>query len=484
LNDLNGLNDFNDFNGCNDLNGFNAQRYTILAYMRHEGEQSDMDNAIETKTPVDLLIHNAMVMTLNDSDDIFHPGAVAIRGDEIVWVGPEDPWPGHIEPGEQFDMAGGLIMPGLINAHTHAAMTCFRGLADDLPLSVWLNDHIFPAEQKISGELVYQGTLLACAEMILGGTTTFCDMYLFEDQVARAVNEAGMRALVGEVLYDFPSPNYGSPEQGLSFTKDLIRAWKENPLVSVAVEPHAVYTCSPDLLNACNEIAEEFQVPMIIHLSESQDEIKQVKELYGTSPVLHLEKLGLLTPHLIADHCVVLADEEMDLLAERGVRVVHNPESNMKLASGVAPVPDLLARHIVVGLGTDGCASNNNLDMFAEMDTAAKLHKVHRLDPTVMDAKTVTQLAIKGGSRVLGLEKQVGSLEPGKKADLIGLDLERPHLTPLYNIYSHLVYAASAADVTLTIINGRVVMRDRELFSLDVERVMAEVRAIAKRIKP
>ena len=443
-----------------------------------------MDNAKHTKDRVDLLIHNAMVLTLNDSGHIFHPGAVAIRDDEIIWVGPDELLPAHLEPDERLNMAGGLIMPGLINAHTHAAMTCFRGLADDLPLSVWLNQYIFPAERHITGELVYQGTLLACAEMVLGGTTTFCDMYLFEDQVARAAHEAGMRALVGEVLYDFPSSNYGPPEQGLSFTKDLIRSWEKDPLISVAVEPHAVYTCSPELLRACKDIAEEFQVPMITHLAESQEELKQVEKLYGCSPVVHLERLGLLKEYLIADHCVVLNEEEMDLLAERGVRVVHNPESNMKLASGVAPIPDLLARDVVVGLGTDGCASNNNLDMFAEMDTAAKLHKVHRLDPTVMGAETVTRLAIRGGSRALGFQRQVGSLEPGKKADLIGLDLERPHLTPIYNIYSHLVYAASAADVTLTIINGRVVMRNREVFTIDVERVMAEVRDIAKKIKP
>ena len=443
-----------------------------------------MDNAKDTKAPVDLVIHNAMVLTLNDSGHIFHPGAVAIRDDEIIWVGPDELLPAHLEPDERLNMAGGLIMPGLINAHTHAAMTCFRGLADDLPLSVWLNQYIFPAERHITGELVYQGTLLACAEMVLGGTTTFCDMYLFEDQVARAAHEAGMRALVGEVLYDFPSSNYGPPEQGLSFTKDLIRSWEKDPLISVAVEPHAVYTCSPELLRACKDIAEEFQVPMITHLAESQEELKQVEKLYGCSPVVHLERLGLLKEYLIADHCVVLNEEEMDLLAERGVRVVHNPESNMKLASGVAPIPDLLARDVVVGLGTDGCASNNNLDMFAEMDTAAKLHKVHRLDPTVMGAETVTRLAIRGGSRALGFQRQVGSLEPGKKADLIGLDLERPHLTPIYNIYSHLVYAASAADVTLTIINGRVVMRNREVFTIDVERVMAEVRDIAKKIKP
>lgn len=442
-----------------------------------------MDQATETRTPVDLLIHNAKVLTLNDSDDIFNPGAVAIRNDEIVWVGPEDSWPGQFEPGERLNMAGGLIMPGLINAHTHAAMTCFRGLADDLPLSVWLNEHIFPAERKINGELVYKGTLLACAEMILSGTTTFCDMYLFEDQVAKAAHEAGMRALVGEVLYDFPSPNYGPPENGLSFTKELINTWEKDPLVSIAVEPHAVYTCSPDLLKACRDIALEYGVPMIIHLAESQDEVDQVKDLYGKSPVMHLEKLGLLGPHLVADHCVVLEVEEMDLLAERGVKVVHNPESNMKLASGVAPAVELLARGVAMGLGTDGCASNNNLDMFAEMDTAAKLHKVYRLDPTVMEARTVTHLAVRGGARVLGVEDKVGCLEPGKKADIIGLDLDKPHLTPLYNIYSHVVYAASAADVTLSIINGRVVMRNRELLILDVERVMAEVRAIAKKIK-
>ena len=442
-----------------------------------------MEQATANSSPVDLLIHNAKVLTLNDSDDIFDPGAVAIRNEEIVWVGPEDSWREQLEPREKLNMGGGLIMPGLINAHTHAAMTCFRGLADDLPLSVWLNEHIFPAEKKINGELVYKGTLLACAEMILGGTTTFCDMYLFEDQVAMAVHEAGMRALVGEVLYDFPSPNYGAPENGLSFTKELIHTWENDPLVSVAVEPHAVYTCSPDLLKACRDIALEYGVPMIIHLSESQDEVSQVKERYGLSPVDHLEKLELLSPQLIADHCVVLTEEEIDILAYRGVRVVHNSESNMKLANGVAPVTKLLERGVPVGLGTDGCASNNNLDMLAEMDSVAKLHKLYRKDPTVMDAKTVVRLATRGGAKVLGLDEHIGSLVPGKKADLIGLDLDKPHLTPMYNIHSHLVYAASAADVTLSIINGRVVMRNHVLFTLDVEWVMAEVRAIARKIK-
>lgn len=442
-----------------------------------------MTSETESRTPVDLLIHNAMVLTLNDSDDIFHPGVVAVSDDEIIWVGPEDSWPTRFEPREQLDMAGGLLMPGLINAHTHAAMTCFRGLADDLPLSVWLNEHIFPAEKKISSELVYQGTLLACAEMILGGTTTFCDMYLFEDQVARAAHEVGIRALVGEVLYDFPSPNYGPPEQGLAFTKDLIRAWENDPLVSVAVEPHAVYTCSPDLLRACNEVAEEYQVPMIIHLSESEDEVAQVQERYSTSPVMHLEKLGLLTPHLIADHCVVLDDEEMDLLAERGVRVVHNPESNMKLASGVAPAVELLDRGVTMGLGTDGCASNNNLDIFQEMDTAAKLHKVHQGDPALSSALQVAAMVTNGGAAALGMSPILGSLEPGKKADLITIDLNQPHLTPMYDPCSHLVYAARGADVRDVIIDGSIVMRERQLLEVDEQEVMAKVREIAAAIR-
>jgi len=442
-----------------------------------------MSMPVESRFSADLLIHNALVLTLNDRDEIFHPGAVAVQGDRIVWVGPDDAWPERVEPRERIDVKGGLVMPGLINAHTHAAMTCFRGLADDLPLIVWLTEHIFPAEKKISAQSVHWGTLLACAEMILGGTTTFCDMYLFEAEVARAAHEAGMRALVGEVLYDFPSPNYGPPEQGLAYTRELIRTWEGNQLISVAIEPHGVYTCSPELLRACSEIAVRFNVPMIIHLSESDDEVRQVKERYGSTPVGHLERLGLLAPHLIADHCVVLTEEDKRLLAERRVRVAHNPESNMKLANGVAPVPDLLALGVPVGLGTDGCASNNNLDMFAEMDTVAKLHKVRRLDPTVMDARTVVHMATKGSAKVLGLEKQVGTLEPGKKADLISLDLNQPHLIPMYNVYSHLVYAASAADVTLSVINGRVVMRDRQVLTIDVDRVMAEVRTIAKKIK-
>jgi 5-methylthioadenosine/S-adenosylhomocysteine deaminase len=311
--------------------------------------------------------------------------------------------------------------------------------------------------------------------MIRSGTTTFCDMYLFEDRVAQAAKQAGMRAVVGEVLYDFPSPHYGPIEQGLKFTESLIRYWQEDPLITIAVEPHALYTCSPELLKRCRQVADRYGVPLIIHLSETQSEVEEVYKKYGKRPVDHLENLDLFSSPLIACHCVWLTGEEMDLLARRKVRVVHNLESNLKLASGVAPVPELLSRGVVVGLGTDGCASNNNLDLFQEMDFVAKVHKAHRLDPTVMPAQAVLELATLGGARVLGMEKEIGSLEAGKKADVIILDLNKPHLQPVYNIVSHLVYSATGADVRDVIIDGKVIMENRKLLTLDEEEILERI---------
>jgi 5-methylthioadenosine/S-adenosylhomocysteine deaminase len=370
--------------------------------------------------PVDLFIKNGLVVTMDDRLNIYHPGALAIGGDSILAVGTEqDLAPLASKAGEVVDARGGAVLPGLINSHTHAAMTLLRGLADDLPLMDWLENHIFPAERRISGEWVYWGTLLACAEMILSGTTTFCDMYLFEGRVARAAREAGLRALVGEVLYDFPSPNYGPPEKGFEYSRNLIRQYGKDPLISVAVEPHTPFTCSPELLLQAKTLADEERVPLIIHLAETQTEEDQIRERFGVSPTRHLDRLGLLDENLIAVHCVVLSEEDRKTLAARGVKVVHCPESNMKLASGVAPVVDLLRRGVPVGLGTDGCASNNNLDLFQEMDSAAKLHEVHHLDPTVMDARTVFSMATRGGARVLGMESRVGSLEAGKRADVL-----------------------------------------------------------------
>jgi 5-methylthioadenosine/S-adenosylhomocysteine deaminase len=431
-------------------------------------------------TALDWVIENGTIITMDGDLHIIEDGVIGVSGEKITRLGPKAQ--GAIDARQRLDARGGLILPGLVNAHTHAAMTLFRGIADDLPLMQWLENYIFPVEQRMDRRFIQSGTQLACAEMIASGTTCFCDMYLFEHEVAKAAKAAGMRCLVGEVLYDFPSPNYGPIEKGLAYTETLIREWRQDPLVSVAIEPHSPYTCSPQLLSQTQALAERYDVPLIMHLAESDHENEQILGRYGKRPVAHIDDLGLLSPKLIADHCVHLSETEMDLLAERGVSVVHNPESNMKLGSGVAPVVDLIVRGVRVGLGTDGCAANNNLDLFTEMDSAAKLAKVHRLDPTALDAVTVLRMATIDGARALGMDRIIGSIEIGKKADIIVVNTDRPHLTPLYNPYSQLVYAATGADVRHTMVNGVVLMRDRHLQTLDLEGVMSEARVQAKRV--
>jgi 5-methylthioadenosine/S-adenosylhomocysteine deaminase len=429
----------------------------------------------------DILISDASLLPLPDPNHFIEKGWLAIQGPEILALGKGDPPPHPAK--KTIDGTGCMIMPGLINAHLHAPMTLFRGLADDLPLNSWLEEHIFPAEGKwVSGEFVYGGTLLACAEMIRSGTTTFCDGYFFEDQAARAALQSGMRGLAAQGILDFPTPDSPSPAEAIKRIKSFIQDYSGSQLIKPAIFAHTTYTCSPNLLKECRSLADRYGVPLVIHLSESQNEVKEVMKKYGRRPLDHLENLGLLTSPLIACHCVWLTGEEMDLLARRKVRVVHNPESNMKLASGVAPVPDLLARGVAVGLGTDGCASNNNLDLFQEMDFAAKLHKVHRLDPTVMPSSTVLEMATLGGARVLGMEKEIGSLEAGKKADVIVLELNRPHLQPMYNPVSHLVYSATGADVRDVIIDGKLIMENRKLLTLDEEEIMERAKEWGRRI--
>lgn len=432
---------------------------------------------------VSLLLTAAWVITMNQAYEVFAPGAVAVRGADIVAVGPREELVGRFQAERVLDYPQGLILPGLINAHTHAAMALFRGLADDLPLEDWLNSHIFPAERHLDYQFVYWGTRLAVAEMLLSGTTTFCDMYLFTDAVAQAAHDTGIRALVGEVLYDFPSPNYGSPENGLKFTEDLLRFYQGHPRVRVGVQPHAVYTCSPDLLERSKDLADRHQTRWIIHLAETAKEVADCLEHYGATPVGHLQRLGLLGENTVADHAVVLTDEDMDLLAAGGVGAVHCPESNMKLASGLAPVADLLARGVPVGLGTDGCASNNNLDMLSEVDTAAKSAKVRDLDPTALPAREALALATHRGAAVLGLQEKVGRLAPGLKADLVVIDLDQPHLTPMYDPFSHLVYAATGADVQTVVVEGRVLVEDRRLLAFDLEETLARARELARKVK-
>ena len=428
---------------------------------------------------MDLLIKNGMILTMNAELQIIEKGAVRVRDGVIVSVGKDV---GGGAQAREIDAQGGIIMPGLINSHTHAAMTLFRGLADDLPLMEWLNDHIFPAESRITADMVYRGTLLACAEMLLSGTTCFCDMYLFEEEVARAAAQVGMRAVVGEVLYDFPSPCYGPLDKGFEYVNTMMEKWKNHPLITVAVEPHATYTCAPELLKRAADMARTHQVPFVIHVAETRNEVKLIEEKFGKTPVKFLADLGILGPNVVACHCVHLTPEERALYRQFNVKVVHCPESNMKLASGVAPVPEFLAEGICVALGTDGCASNNDLDLFLEMDSAAKLHKVFSMNPEAVDATTAVQMATINGAKALGLNESVGSLEPGKRGDIIVVDTRSPHMVPMYNPYSQLVYAASGSDVMTTIVDGKVLMENRNLTTLDVDQVMDDVLAIAKEI--
>jgi len=429
---------------------------------------------------VDLLVSGAFILTLTNQG-IIEDGAIVTKGNIIFDIGKKDILEERYLPKRRLEYGHGLIMPGLINAHTHIAMTLFRGLADDLPLMEWLNEHIFPAERKLTAEMVYWGSLLGCAEMILSGTTTFCDMYLFSDQVAEAANRAGIRAVVGEVLYDFPSPNYGDLENGFRYTEELINKWKENPLISVAVEPHALFTCSPDLFKRARDLAERYSTPLIIHLSETEEEVKEIKRKYGCTPVRHLHNLGILDKRLIAAHCVILTEDDILLLAKHQVNVVHNPESNLKLASGIAPIPKLLESGITVALGTDGPSSNNDLDMFLEMGTAARIHKVKNLDPEIMKAEEVLKMATINGAIALGLN-EIGTLKAGKRADIIVIDLNRPHLIPMYNPYSHLVYSATGSDVITTIIDGKIIMENRELHTLDLDEIKEKLKEIIKKL--
>lgn len=385
---------------------------------------------------------------------------------------------------EVIDAAGCIIMPGLVNTHTHLPMVCFRGMADDLPLMDWLQHHIFPAEARfVNKEMVYDGALLAMAEMILSGTTTFCDGYFFEGKIGQAALKAGMRAVIAQGFIDILSDN-GGPAKNTALAERFFNNWHNaSPLVTTAFFCHAPYSCSPETITTIKEAARNARIPFLMHLLEHKDESEIIVKRYGRKPVQHLLNLGVLDEQTIAVHCNWMDEEDMAVFADLGVKVSHNPESGMKLASGVAPVPEMLKRGISVGLGTDGSASNNDLDMFREMDTAAKIHKVTTLNPTVMSAGTVLRMATIGGAQVLGQAHRIGSIEIGKDADIILVDMNKPHLTPLYNCYSHLVYAASGSDVKTSIIGGKIVMKDRQLLTIDVEEAMESVRRIAAEIK-
>lgn len=414
--------------------------------------------------------------------DCIDNGAVAVYQDRVMAIGSREQLTAKFPEAEELHEPAGLIMPGLINTHTHAPMSYLRGMADDLPLMTWLQELIFPVEQKLDGEMVYHSTLLSIAEMIKSGTTSFCDSYLFAGEVARAVDETGIRAWIGEVLYDFDSPSYGKIDNGFVVVRNLFATYRDHPLITITVDPHSIYTCAPSLLEKSGALAEEFDSLFVVHLSETESEVATCVERYGMTPVQHLEQLGLLNSRVLAAHCVQLTPEEIQLLAKRQVRVSHCVESNMKLASGAAPIPELLKQGVCVSIGTDGPASNNDVDMFSEMSSVAKVHKVVTMDPTAMDAETTLCCGTINGARALRVDTEIGTLEPGKKADLIVLDLDQPHLVPIYNLPSHLIYAARGGDVIHSMINGRLVMRDRKLLTINEQMAVAKMQEISSKV--
>ncbi|MBI1875895.1 MAG: amidohydrolase, partial [Acidobacteria bacterium] len=384
---------------------------------------------------------------------------------------------------DTIDATGQVVLPGLINTHTHAPMVLYRGLADDLALMEWLQKYIFPAEAKtVSAEMVQIGTRLAALEMIRSGTTTFVDMYYFEEEIARAAKTAGLRGVLGETIIGFPVPDAKTPKDSLARTEAFIKAFRGDPLIVPAVAPHALYTNDTATLQAARALADRYEVPLIIHLAETVDEVTIAREKHKLSPVGYLESIGLWGPRTLAAHAVHVQETDIPVLKRYAVGISHNPESNMKLASGTAPVPQFLRAGLNVGLGTDGAASNNDLDMFEAMRQAAFLHKHATGDPRVVGAPVALEMATIGGARALGMDRQIGSLEAGKRADLIVVSMASARQTPMYDPVSHLVYATRGDDVTTTVVNGRVVMRDRKVLSLNEPDVLAAARAFARKV--
>lgn len=416
----------------------------------------------------DILIKGGYVVTMDPQRRVLNGGSVAVEGDRITGVAKEIREKAEVV----INARGKAVLPGLINAHTHLSMTLLRGVADDMSLMKWLETKIWPIEKNLKAEDCYAGALLGCLEMIKSGTTCFADMYFHMEDVARAVEESGIRGVLSYGIVELGDPKRRESE--LNKGEDLVKNWngKAEGRILTMFGPHAPYTCSPECLTKVKELAKKYDVGIHTHLSETRDDVKQMVKKYGKRPVKHLDSIGFLGPEVLAAHCVWLTENEIKLLRERGVKPVHNPVSNMKLGSGVAPVPEMLAAGIPVALGTDGAASNNSLDMFKEMKFAALLNKAYRLDPVAVPAMSALEMATVNGATALGLGGELGSIEVGKKADLVLVDLEKPHLTPLHNLISHLVYSAVGSDVETTIVDGRILMLERRVLVLDEDKVL------------
>lgn len=420
----------------------------------------------------------AMILPMTGPNDFFPEGEIAIEGNRILSVGPKGSAPVDFIPERVLDLPDDVVMPGLINTHTHAAMTMLRSYADDLPLMPWLQEKVWPFEEKLSGEDIYWGTLLALAEMIQSGTTTMLDMYADMDRVGDAVLEAGTRAVLARGMIG----NGPNGDKAFQESIELVERYHGagEGRIQVMFGPHAPYTCSGEYLQKVKETADRLGVGIHIHLAETQDEINIINKQVGKTPVQWLKDIGIFGGHVVAAHCVHLTEEDMDILAENKVCVAHNPESNMKLNSGTAPIPELRAKGVVVGLGTDGASSNNNLDLFGEMRSAAFQQKLKKAS-TTLPAYEVLEMATVGGAKTLGLN-DVGQLIPGYKADLISINFDQPHFYPRFSIPAHLVYVAHAGDVRTMMVDGKFIMEERKLLTLDVKKVCQEVEIRAKRI--
>jgi 5-methylthioadenosine/S-adenosylhomocysteine deaminase len=444
---------------------------------------SNTTMAQRRKTNVDLIVRGGTVVTMDGSRRVIENGGVAIKGGRIVAVDDAADIDRQFAAGEVINAAGKVVIPGLINGHTHVPMTLFRGIADDLDLQEWLTKYIFPAEAKnVTEDFVRVGTRLGLAEMIRSGTTTYCDMYYFEDAIADETFKAGMRGVLGETVIDFPVADNKTYEAGLAYSEKFIQKWKGNALVVPAIAPHAPYTVSEDHLKAARALSDRLQSPIVIHISETKREVDDSLKAKGASPVVYLNRIGFLNDRVIAAHMVWPTGDDLGLLQKAGVGIVHNPQSNMKLASGTAPIPEMLKENLPVGLGTDGAASNNDLNLWEEMDTAAKLHKLISNDPKVVSAEDAFEMATIRGARAMHLDKEIGSIEKGKRADIVIVDLNALNQTPFYNIYSDLVYATKAGDVRTVIIEGRIVMRDRRLLTLNEATIKADARRYREKI--
>ena len=438
--------------------------------------------------PVDILLTGGTVVTMDDQWNIYEPGAVAVRGREIVAVGPADELAAAYTADETWHCADQVILPGLINGHTHVPMSLLRGLADDLRLDVWLYGYMLPVEARfVNPEFSRLGALLSCAEFIRGGVTCFADMYYFENEVAWAAVQAGLRAVCGETLMKVPTPDATSYDESLTFCQGFLAQWQGHELITAVPAPHSAYMCTADILAEAVRLAQQYDVPLHTHIAETALDVQQSIEEKDMTPVRWLEHTGLFEAKVIAAHCVHVNNEDMHILGSHNVGAIHNPTSNLKLASGFAPVVQMQEHGVNVGLGTDGSASNNDLDMWAEMHIAALLPKATNGDPTALPARDALAMATIEGARAIHQEHLVGSLEPGKRADIIAVDAHRVHTMPRFettgqNVYSRLVYGTKSTDVRHVMVNGRTLMRDGALLTVDEEALLEEAQELSKKI--